>query len=1051
MEQSFRIRKMKTNYNEYNDSQLPAIQILQKMGWTYLSAEDALSQRDGLLSNVILEDILFEQLAAINNFEYKGETYQFSHSNIQSAINALKNVSEEGSIVNTNEKVYDLLTLGKSFEEVIQGDKKAFSLRFIDWKNWNNNVFHVAEEFIVEGIKEKRRPDIVLFVNGIPFVVIENKRRDKNESIEEAISQNIRNQKKDAGIPRLFHYAQILLAVHPNEVKYGATGTPLKFWATWKEDAETEVQQLIGYGNEETSRLSTAQDCGLYSLCNPKRLMDLVYKYIVFDGPHKKICRYQQYFAVEETIKQVSEFEFDLDNKRKGGVIWHTTGSGKSLTMVMLSKALALNPSIESPRVIIVTDRISLDKQIYKTFENCGKNVKKAKSGSDLIELLKDQGNEIITTILDKFQTAVKQGNFVDSSHNIFVLVDESHRSQYGTANVNMRKILPNACYIGFTGTPLLKQEKSTAKKFGGFIHKYTIDQAVKDEAVLPLLYEGRSAKLSINKKQIDKGFERLSESLSEDAQKDLKRKFASISKIYESEHVVEEIAFDISKHFCTNWQGTGFKAQLAVPKIDVAIRYQKYFETQENQHLKINTYVVFTPPDSRQSNEDVWQESSNESKKYWDALVTKFGSQDNYENWVVEQFKEESNEVEIIIVVSKLLTGFDAPRNTVLYLAKPLHSHNLLQAIARVNRLFEGKEYGHIIDYVGVLGKLDEALTNYSAFEDFDAEDLTNAVIDILTEVRQVPIRHAEALDVFKGVQNKNDIEALERHLAPKDIRDRFYELLSAFARTMQTALSSDEYYVEFTEQQINFYRAELKRLQSLRKSVQFRYADVVSYKEYEPRIRKLLDSYVDADEVQRLTFDVNVFNKKQVAEALETYGKTAASKADFIANNMKKVIHENMEKDEAFYKKFSDLIEETILAFQNDRISEAEYLEKILKTRDDLESGYQEGIPSSIQDKPKARAFFGAVSEVINLHHGNHKTTESLENIAKAGIDISEIVERLTIRDWKRNLDIQRTMENEIEDYLMDSRKTLGVELTFEQIDEILAKCLKVAKNNF
>jgi type I restriction enzyme R subunit len=1042
---------MNTNYNEYNDSQLPAIQLLQKMGWQYINADDALSQRDGLLSNVILEDILAERLATINNFEYKGETYQFSHSNIQSAINALKNVSEEGSIVNTNEKVYDLLTLGKSFEEVIQGDKKAFSLRYIDWKNWKNNVFHIAEEFIVEGIKEKRRPDIVLFVNGIPFVVIENKRRDKNESIDEAISQNIRNQKKEEGIPRLFHYAQVLLAVHPNEVRYGATGTPLKFWATWKEEVEPKVQKLLKAGAEalEAPRLPTSQDSGLYSLCEPNRLMDLVYKYIVFDGPNKKICRYQQYFAVEETINQVTEF--DKENRRKGGVIWHTTGSGKSLTMVMLSKALALNPSIESPRVIIVTDRISLDKQIYKTFQNCGKNVEKAKSGTDLIELLKDKGNEIITTILDKFQTAAKQGNFVDESQNIFVLVDESHRSQYGTANVNMRKILPNACYIGFTGTPLLKKEKSTAKKFGGFIHKYTIDQAVKDGAVLPLLYEGRAAKLSINKKQIDKGFERLSESLSEDAQKDLKRKFASITKIYESEHVVEEISFDISKHFSENWQGTGFKAQLAVPKIDVAIRYQKYFESQTNPDLKINTYVVFTPPDSRQANEDVWEKSSSESKKYWDALVARFGNQDNYENWVTDRFKEDSNEVELIIVVSKLLTGFDAPRNTVLYLAKPLHSHNLLQAIARVNRLFEGKEYGHIIDYVGVLGKLDEALTNYSALEDFDAEDLTNTVVDILTEVRKVPVKHAEVLDIFKGIQNKDDIEALERHLAPKDIRDSFYERLSAFARTMQTALSSDEYFEEFNEQQINFFKAELKRLQSLRKSVQSRYADVVSYKEYEPRIRKLLDSYVDAEEVERLTYNVNVFNKNQVAEALETYGKTPASKADFIANNMKKVINENMEKDEAFYKKFSDLIEDTIKAFQEGRISETEYLEKILSTRDDLENGYQEGIPASIQDKPKARAFFGAVTEVLVQHHGKQKADETSNAIAKAGIDISEIVMRLTIRDWKRNLDVQRNMENEIEDYLMDHRKDLGVELTFDQLDEILAKCLKVAKNNF
>lgn len=1050
---------MTLKYNEYQDSQLPAIKLLQKLGWKYISIEEAVEQREGILSNVILEDILAERLAAINSFEHRHETYSFSQSNIQSAINALKNVTDEG-LITTNEKIYDLITLGKSFDETVQGDKKAFSLKYIDWKNSENNHYHISEEFVVEGIKDKRRPDIVLFVNGIPFVIIENKRRDKNESIDEAISQNIRNQKKTKGIPRLFHYSQLLLAVHPNEVKYGAVGTPAKFWSIWKEDVEKKVHRLLktkANGTEAEDRLPTAQDKGLYSLCEPNRLMDIVYKYTVFDGGEKKICRYQQYFAVQDTIKQISllpttdVIDKNESSRRQGGVIWHTTGSGKSLTMVMLSKALALEKSIPSARVIVVTDRISLDKQIYKTFVNCGKTVEKAKNGAHLIALIKDKGNEIITTIIDKFQTATKLGGFKDESTNIFVLVDESHRSQYGTANINMRKILPNACYIGFTGTPLLKKDKSTAKKFGGFIHKYTIDQAVKDKAVLPLLYEGRSAKLSINKKQLDKGFERLASSLTEDAQKDLKRKFASISKIYESEHVIEEIAYDISKHYCQNWKGTGLKAQLAVPKIDVAIRYQKYFENQTDPHLKVNSRVVFTPPDSRQANEDVWSESSSEARNYWDALMKKHRNQEVYETWVIDHFKEEDNEVELIIVVSKLLTGFDAPRNTVLYLAKPLHSHNLLQAIARVNRLFEGKEYGHIIDYVGILGKLDDALTNYSAFEDFDAEDLTNTVVDIREEVRKVPLRYADVYDVFKEVKNKTDIEALERYLAPKDIRDLYYEKLSAYARILQTALSSDEFYIEFTPEQIQFYKLELKRFQSLRKSLQLRYAEVVSYKEYEPRVRKLLDTYVDAEEVNVITYGVNIFDKQQVEEALETYGKTPASKADFIANNMKKVVNENMDKDEAFYKKFSDLIEETIKAFQEGRLSETEYLESILQTRDDLENGHQEGIPDSIKNKPKARAFFGAVQEVLKQSHSIEKVGEAVTPLAQAGIEISDIVNRLTIRDWKKNLDIQRKMENEIEDYLIAHRKALGIELTFEEIDDILSKCLKVAKHNF
>ncbi len=1041
---------MAANYNELQDSQAPAISLLQKLNWKYITPDQAFKARGELLSNVILNDILAEQLHVINHFEYKGDKYKFSTGSVQGAINALKSVPIEG-VVRTNEHVYDLLTLGKSFNETVKGDRKAYTMKFIDWQNPQNNVFHVTDEFVVEGLKGKRRPDIVLFVNGIPFVVIENKRRDKNLSLEEAISQNIGNQKED-GIPKLFYYAQILMAIQPNAAKYAVTGTEAKFWAVWKENIEAEVQKLLKRPVNNTqaeNRLVTEQDKALYSLCEPYRLLDIIYKYVVFDGPDKKICRYQQYFAVQETIERVKQR--DKEGNRKGGVIWHTTGSGKSLTMVMLSKALALDASIENPRVIIVTDRISLDKQIFKTFVNCGKSVKKARSGSNLMELLQDKGSEIITTIIDKFNIASSRVTFKDESQNIFVLVDESHRSQYGSAHANMKRIVPNASYIGFTGTPLMKSEKNTSKKFGGFIHKYTIDQAVKDGAVLPLLYEGRSAKLTINKNQIDKEFERLSENLSEEAQKDLKKKFSSISRIFESEHVVNEIAYDISKHYTQNWQGYGFKAQLAVPKIDTAIKYQKYFENQTNPDLRVNTKVVFTPPDSRQDNDDVWSESSNESRIYWNQLMTKHGNQEDYENWVIEKFNDSSTEVELIIVVRKLLTGFDAPRNTVLYLARPLVAHNLLQAIARVNRLFKGKEHGHIIDYVGILGKLDEALTEYSALEDFDEEDLTNALVNITDEVRKVPIRHAEVADIFNEVYNKNDIEALERHLAEKDLRDEFYEKLSNFAKSLQTALASDEFYQEFTMQQIGYYKMELKKYQSLRISVQFRYAEVVSYKEYEPRIKKLLDTYIDADKVEVLTSDLNIFDKQQVEEALETYGKSSASKADFIAHQMKRVISENMEKDEAFYKKFSDLIEKTIQEFNEGRIDEAKYLETILKARTDLHQGYQEGIPELLLHKPEARAFYGALNMVLSNKHGEQIVKQITDDLANTSVAISKIVEGLTIRDWKKNLDIQRQMENDIEDYLISHRKDLGVEITFDEIDNILEKCLKVAKNNF
>ena len=1042
-----------TNYTEWTDSQKPALNLLRKLGWQYISPEETEKERGHILSNVILEDILKTQLNKINSFEYKSKTYPFSQSNILSAVNNLKNEADVG-LVTTNKNLYDHLTLGKSFTETIDGDQKGYTLKYIDWDNLDNNVFHVTKEFYVEGVKENRRADICLFVNGIPFVVIENKRRDKLDALDDAIDQLKTYQQKEEGIPRLFHFLQLLIAAQPNEAKYAVTGSKKEFWSVWKEDNTRAVEKLLKsktHKTEPEDRLATAQDRTLFALCQRDRLLDLVYKFIVFDGTTKKIARYQQFFAVRDTLKRVHQT--DQEGVRKGGVIWHTQGSGKSLTMVMLAKSLALDPEIPSPRVLVVTDRISLDKQIHDTFVSCGKgeSTKKATSGSDLIDLLKDKGVEIITSIVDKFQTALKRQDFKDSSKNLFVLVDESHRSQYGTANIKMRKMLPNATYIGFTGTPLLKKDKNTARKFGGFIHKYTIDQAVKDEAVLPLLYEGRSAKLSLNKEQIDRGFERLSETLSEEAQKDLKQKFSSISRIYESEQVVEEIARDISEHF-QQWRGTGMKAQLAVPKINTAVRYQKYFEQQLNPELKINTRVVFTAPDNRKSGEDVWEDANEEAKRYWKKLMEEQGAEkEKYEENTITLFKEPSDEVEIIIVVSKLLTGFDAPRNSILYLAKPLKEHNLLQAIARVNRVFEGKDHGLIIDYVGVLGKLDEALTAYSAFDGFDEEDLEGTITNITEEIRKLPSKLDSIWDLFKEVSNKKDSEALEQHLLPKDLRDQFYERVKEYAKSFQLAITSDEFFNEFSHDQIDEFKSQLKEWVQRRSSVQLRYAERISYKEYEPRLRKLLDTYVGADYIEKMTGEVNIFDENMVKEALASYGKTPASKADMIAHNMKRVLTEIMEKDEAFYKKFSEMIEDTINAFNEGRIDEKEYLESIKKIRDDLEAGHQEGVPEELTDKAEARAFYGAINEVIMTTHGEKETTAIQTQLAQAGLQISELVRKLTIRDWKRNTDVQNKMENEIEDYLIEHRKSMGIEITFDEIDDILSKCLKVAKHNY
>lgn len=1040
-------------YTETQDSQLPALALLQKLGWKYITPDQTDVERNGLRSNVILEGILEEQLHKINQFEYKGGAHKFSPGSVHDAIHTIKNVPDEG-LVKTSEKIFDLLVLGKSFEENVHGDRKSFTLKYIDWNNLDNNVFHITDEFTVEGLNFPRRPDLVLFINGIPFCAIENKRRDKNASIDESISQFIRNQKKDEGIPKLFQFTQLLLAVQPNEVKYGTTNTPSKFWSYWKENTDVEAivksvlkKSVNNLPSED--RLPTEQDKMLYSLCRPERIMELANHFLLFDAGVKKVARYQQYFAVKSASNRVQQL--DEEGKRKGGVIWHTQGSGKSLTMVMLAKAIILNPNIPNPRIIVVTDRVELDKQIFRTFRQCGKEPVQAKSGNHLIDIVQESNVEIVTTLIDKFESALRRKDFKNRSENIFVMVDESHRSQYGKNHALMKKVLPMACYIGFTGTPLMKAEKNTANKFGGYIDKYTIDQAVEDGAVLPLLYEGRSAKLSVNQEQIDRGFERLSEPLTAYQAKDLKQKFSSITEIYKSQQVIEEIAFDISEHYCKNWKGTGFKALLAVPLKDTALKYQKYFENQANPRLKIDTAVIISSSDTRVDHDEVEEETTNEVQQYFKKINARYASVEEFEVAMTDKFKDSEDEIEILIVVGKLLTGFDAPRCNTLYIAKPLTEHNLLQAIARANRLYNGKDYGYIVDYVGILGQLDHALTQYSALEEFDESDIAGAIMRVDEEIKKIPQYHSDLWDVFKEVGNKRDVEEMERFLAPQDIRDAFREKLIAFAKALQAGMSSDVFYQMFNDYRQTTFLADLKFFQSLRTSVQIRYSEKIDYKEYEGRVRKLLDMQVGVDGIEQTTEPINIFNEELFKQEVERLTGTTASKADSIAYRMKKVINEKMEEDPVFYKKFGQLIDEAIKAFIERRMSEAEYLKQMLQARQDLVEGSFSGIPEQLLGNPEARAFYGIVKDVLTEAYPESNLTKVNEQLAQAGIDLSNIIQRLVIRDWKRNEDIQKQMKNDVEDYLLDHRKEFGVELSFTQLDIILDKVMGVARNVF
>jgi type I restriction enzyme R subunit len=1108
-------------------SQLPALQLLCSMGYQYLTPSEVNALRDQRKGNVLLKPILGQQLRRQNQIEYKGHSVPFSDANIQTAINTLDVPLNDG-LIKANESVHELLTLGTALPQTIDGDKRSFTLQYIDWNTPGNNVFHVTDEFEVErrGTHNHCRPDIVLFVNGIPLTVIECKRPDSQDAIHSAISQQIRNQ-GTGYIPQLFVFNQLLLAASQNQAKYATTGTPTKFWAIWRDEliesqpAETVQEAKADYSEGQPSlpqapipaqrlrdlvnqplpeaiwkkfeqshagdvvvrarefasaglRLPSPQDELLYNIARPERLLELTERFVLFETSEgqliKKICRYQQYFAILETLATVTNVRGD--ESRDGGVIWHTTGSGKSLTMVMLAKALAMEPTIRNPRVVVVTDRIDLDSQIFKTFKACGKQVSRAQSGEHLVNLISDGKTDIITTIIDKFESATLKHKLREESRDIFVLVDESHRSQSGLAHAAMRKVFPNACFIGFTGTPLLKAEKGKRKKkkkyqhltkqtFGDYLHSYSMKKAVEDKAVTPILYEGRVSHLRPDKESIDKWFARITNDLTDDQRADLKRKFSQADELVNTRDRLYEIAFDICTHFCENFKNTPRKGQFAVSSKYQGLRYLKLINQigQDFPERKVTARLVISAPDMREGHDELDEgkltkekkdsEASKQRKKavqeFWDAMMAEYGSEARYLKNIVSDFKTKP-EPEILIVVDKLLTGFDAPCNTVLYIDKILKGHSILQAIARVNRLFDGKDFGLVIDYRGIFGELNEAMQTYSELDGFDADEIEGTFTDVKKEIEKLPELHTNVWAVFSGVQNKNDLEAMQQHLRPEDVRQSFYESLNAFSKCLQLAMSNVEFHEDTPEAMVKRYLADMKYFRNLRAAVKNRYNEAVDYREYEDQLRNMVNKYVGASEVEQIIEPVNIFEVEDLETELESVDGTAA-KADFISSRLKKTCTEKMDEDPVLFQSLSKMIEDAIAAYLAGRLSEKEYLDRMLTIWNELQSNDASNLPPILKGKGDALAYYRLILKTLEESDGTPTEIDLKSISANMAIAADNIIDSHKVRDWKRKDDVKNTMTNDLEDLLFDLKKNQLPDLASETIDAVLESVMRTA----
>ena len=1080
--------------SEVMASQAPALQLLLAMGWQYLSPAKTRELRGPRLLNVVLDDVLRDALKRINRIHTTTGEHLFSEENLGTAIQRLKSLPYNG-LLRTNEAAFDLLTLGTTLEQTIDGDARGRSLRFIDWQHPLENTFQVSPEFVVQRSRSPNniRCDLALFVNGIPLAVIECKA--PGVAVAQGVAQLIGYQ-GESQAPHLFVLAQMLLAINGHSARVGTVGSPAKFWSTWREDHNDKqiahmlaqplprevqadlfelVQRLSGARTQPgvaentapylVARSVTEQDRTVAAVLSPQRLLALVFHYTVFDGGIRKVARYQQVRAIDRIMERITHWETTATGaqRRSGGVVWHTQGSGKSLTMVMLARRLALQQGLLNPRIVLVTDRDDLDKQIEGTFKTCGLEPKRAGSARELLALVQSPKSQIITTLIQKFdRVSTLAKSFVVDSPDVFVLVDEGHRTNFGTLAAKMRLLLPNACYIGFTGTPVTKRERNTLTRFGGLIDSYTMDEAVHDGAVVKLLYESRMVDVTQNQEAIDKWFERQTAGLSDAQKGDLKRKYAREQMIQQADPSLYMLAFDISEHYRTTWQGTPFKGQVVAASRAAAIRLKEYID--EIGHVSCE--VLISGPSARAEREDVDDEPTEAVHRFWDKMLKRHGNEEQYNKALINAFKH-GDTPELLIVKDKLLTGFDAPRNRVLYLTRPLKEHTLLQAIARVNRLYEApiedtgdednpdsvgatieKDFGQIIDYAGVLEELDKAISSYQVLAGFDENDLAGMLVSMQSEVAQLPEAHAHMLELFRPVANLHDTHAYLDTLRDDAVRHDFYERLSAFGRLLQLALSSERFLASTPHAIIDRYKADMLRFAKLKQAAQLRFADAVDFKrDYEPRIRKLLDTHLQATDVLVLKTAVNILDDAALKRAIdEQEATTPAAQADIIGFNTKRVIEERIKVDPAYYEKFSRMIQQAIDDYRTKRISELTYLQKAKEVRAAVLERPRDDIPPSLRGNDHGIALFGLVKKIFDGIASPEQGAALAQDTAHT---VLSVLAAHNVVDFWRNQAAMNQTRIALDHFLYD---VVGIErgltLTTAQMDAISDQSLALAK---
>jgi len=950
------------------------------------------------------------------------------------------------SLYDVNKAVYSMLRYGVNVQPDIGQNKKTIQL--IDWKKPLNNDFAIAEEVTIKGI-HKKRPDIVIYVNGIALGVIELKR--STVSISEGIRQNLDNQ-KHIFIKPFFSTLQYIMAGSDNEgIAYGAIDTKENYYLKWKEVNEennpndTYLLELTKPIRQLATTVEHRLDKNIIEMLNKKRLLELLHDNIVFDRGIKKLSRPNQYFGLKASQEHV--------RKREGGIIWHTQGSGKSLTMVWLTKWIREN--VKNARVLVITDRVELDEQIKKVYKGVDEDIYQTKSGSDLIDKLNSNSPWLLCSLVHKFGgkdeidekdvdeyikslKASLPTNF-KAKGDIYVFVDECHRTQSGKLHEAMTTLLPDALFIGFTGTPLLKKDKKkSVEVFGKYIHTYKYDEAVKDRVILDLRYEARDIEQNITSlDKIDQWFDAKTKGLTDFAKTELKQKWGTIKKVFSSESRLEKVVADVmldmeTKERLQNGRGN---AMLVSESIYNACRYYELFQNAGLKNCAIVT--SFAPSHADIKGEESGEGYTEKLRQYeiYKQMLADYFNEDpekainkveEFEKDVKKKFVEEPAQMKLLIVVDKLLTGFDAPSATYLYIDKNMRDHGLFQAICRVNRLDDDKEYGYIIDYKDLFKSLDKSIKDYTseAFDSYDEEDVAGLLKDRLKKGKE---RLKDALETIRALiepveppkgqvqfqhyfvgnsENSDDLKDTEpRRVA---LYKAVISLIRAYANLADEMIDAG-----YTVAEIEKIKTEVKYFENLRKEIQIASGDYIDLKQYEPAMRHLIDSYLGAEESRVLSkFDdlslvelIVEKGKDAIDELPPNIRKNKDSMSETIENNLRKVIIEESPTNPMYYEKMSILLDE-LIKLRKEKTEEYEkYLDEIVVlTRKIKKPNVNTTYPTSLTTNAK-RALYDNLGK-----------NEDLANTLDEKIMTTK---KDSWRDYKMRL---RQVRNAIKDVLKD-----------------------------